>query len=355
MSATNPLGQGGAPPGPSSSSGSPTSGSGASSSRILSPAAAAALAAAEARARPPPRTSSQADAHSLALDVDGAFAPSRVDLQPFYRLLDSKLLPNVSKPQAVTTLSTLHTLLQNILAPPNPSQAAKYRQLRFSNKLIAREVVLPANGAAKEYLVLCGFRKAVRDFEEHLEWHRGEGGTQLFKLRCGKKVLETRMAQAKEAEEREKRYRESEKGAEAARKERALLGFEEDRLDRAARDERERLVREARAAEPQTAPAPYSTGPSSFARQAGRTTARMGRGFSRAGAAAFGDEEEAEEDDDEHEDGTGEDDGAVDDDAPPSYGELHGRVLGTGLPPGGEAAPPAGVSMVNAQDLDEAE
>lgn len=168
--------------------------------------------------------------------------------------------------------------------------------------------------------------------------------------------------------------------ARAARKERALLGFEEDRLDRAARDERgalvlsrlgfsvcstdtpsmtgatERLVREARAAEPQTAPAPYSTGPSSFARQSGRTTARMGRGFSRAGAAAFGDEEEAEEDDDdEHEDGMGEDDGAVDDDAPPSYGELHGRVLGTGLPPGGEAAPPAGVSMVNAQDLDEAE
>lgn len=126
-----------------------------------------------------------------------------------------QLLPNVSKPQAFSTISTLLTILTNILSPPNPSQAHKFRQLRLSNRLIAREIVEPASGAARDYLVLCGFRKSVREFEEHLEWGRGEGGQQLFKLRCGKKVLETRVVQAKEAEEREKRYRESEKSEEA--------------------------------------------------------------------------------------------------------------------------------------------
>ncbi|GAA6047628.1 hypothetical protein JCM3770_001596 [Rhodotorula araucariae] len=339
--------QPGPPPGASSA---PTHAS-AHPSRALSAAAAAALAAAEARAKPQAPVTSPADAHSLALDLEGAFNPTRLDLQPFYRLLDSQLLPNVSKPQAVSTLSTLHTIVSNVLAPPNPAQALKYRQLRLSNRLIAREVVAPANGAGKDYLVLCGFRRAVREFEEHLEWARGDSGTQLYKLRCGKKVLETRMAQAKEADEREKRYRESEKGAEAARKEKALLGFEEDRLTRAERDAREKLVREARAANLPAPMAPYPTGPSSFARQAGRTTVRLAHfAAERADGVDDDDEDEAE--------GEGTGDGArdsvedEDEDQPPSYGELHGRVLGTGLPPGGEAAP-AGVQMVNRQDLDE--
>lgn len=166
----------------------------------------------------------------------------------------------MSKPQAVSTLSTLHTLLSNILHPPNPSQSAKFRQLRTSNKLIQREIIEPAGGAPKDYLVLCGFRREVREFEEYYSWSGGQGGKQLFKLRCGKKVLETRIGQAKEADEREKRYRESEKEAEAgecclyalpvhvctlttaspwsARKQKALLGFEEDRLDRAEKDAR---------------------------------------------------------------------------------------------------------------------
>ncbi|BGP45882.1 hypothetical protein JCM10450v2_001717 [Rhodotorula kratochvilovae] len=346
MASSSAPSQLGAPPVASSASPTPSS---AQPSRTISAAAAAALAAAEARAKPTPPASSPADAHSLTLDLEGAFNPTRLDLQPFYRLLDSQLLPNVSKPQAVSTLSTLHTILSNVLAPPNPAQALKYRQLRLSNRLIAREVVLPANGAGKDYLVLCGFRRAVREFEEHLEWARGEGGTQLFKLRCGRKVLETRMAQAKEAEEREKRYRESEKGAEAARKEKALLGFEEDRLTRAERDAREKFVREARAANPPPPVAPYPTGPSGFARQAGRTTARLGQAnFSAERAGEEEEEDDEEEGADEDEDGEEDED----EDRPPSYGELHGRVLGTGLPPGGDAAP-AGVRMVNQQDLEE--
>ncbi|GAA5942757.1 hypothetical protein JCM3775_005041 [Rhodotorula graminis] len=341
----------GARDGPQASTASPASPS-TSSSRSLSAAAVAALAAAEARAKPPVPVSSPADAHSLALDLEGAFNPSRLDLQPFYRLIDSQLLPNVSKPQASSTISTLLTILNNILHPPNPAQAHKFRQLRLSNRLIARDIAEPASGAARDFLVACGFRRVVREFEEHLEWARGEGGQQLFKLRCGKKVLETRVVQAKEAEERERRYRESEKSEEAARKQRALLGFEDDRLDRAARDERERLVREARAAEPAPAPAPYSTGPSSFARQSQRPTARVGGSqvYRGSGAAGPGGSSDEEDDGGERE----EDEEDEDEDAPPSYGALHGRVLGTGQPPSGEMAP-AGVNMVNAQDLDQVE
>ena len=110
----------------------------------------------------------------------------------------------------------------------------------------------------------------------------------------------------------------------------------------------ERFVREVRAAEPAPAPAPYSTGPSSFARQSRRTTARVGGSQAYRGAGVGGSSDEEYE-------GEGEGDEDEDDvDAPPSYGELHGRVLGTGQPPSGESAP-ADVNMVNAQDLEQVE
>ncbi|GAA6006399.1 PUB domain-containing protein [Rhodotorula paludigena] len=331
-----------APPDPASGSSPPPP------ARVLSPAAAAALRAAEARAQPPPRVSTPAESHTAALDLSEAFNPSRADLLPFYKLLDSELLPKVSKPQAVSTLSTLHTLLSNILHPPNPSQSAKFRQLRTSNKLIQREVIEPAGGAPKHYLVLCGFRREVREFEEYYSWSGGQGGKQLFKLRCGKKVLETRIGQAKEADEREKRYRESEKEAEAARKQKALLGFEEDRLDRAEKDAREKHVRDARAGQPPPPVQPRSTGPSRWRGRGRGGAATGGAGLLQAQVGGHTEDEEDEEDEEDDEDFDPE---AGDEDAPPSYGELHGRVLGTGLPPGGEAAP-AGVNMVNEQDLE---
>ncbi|BGP53829.1 hypothetical protein JCM8202v2_001401 [Rhodotorula sphaerocarpa] len=285
-------------------SASTASDSGAAPPRTPSQIQEAALRAAEARARPPPAVTTSAEAHSSRLDADAAaFNPSRQDLLPFYRVLDSQLLPKVSKPQAVKTLETVLTLLSNILSPPNPAQALKYRQLRLSNALVAREVVSPANGAGRDFLVLCGFRREVREFEEMLVWTQSEGGKQLFKLRCGKKVVEDRIRTAREAEERETRYRESEKEAEAARKKKALLGFEDDRLDRAERDERERYARAARA---QRGPPPGL-------------------------------------------------EGEQEDDPPPAYGATFGRVLGTGEPPSGEQHVPSGVRMVSAQDLEEEE
>jgi hypothetical protein len=48
--------------------------------------------------------------------------------------------------------------------------------------------------------------------------------------------------------------------------------------------------------------------------------------------------------------GPGEDDNDDDPDAPPSYGALHGRVLGTGRP-----APPGDFPSISRQDLEESD
>lgn len=61
----------------------------------------------------------------------------------------------------------------------------------------------------------------MKEFEEALVWRGGEG--QVYRVRCGKQVVEGKLRAAKEAEEREKRYKESEKEAEAGASIVALL------------------------------------------------------------------------------------------------------------------------------------
>lgn len=119
----------------------------------------------------------------------------------------------MTKTQAVETLSTLSTILTNLLSPPQPSQSQKYRHLRLSNKLLERTILSPAHGSARDFLVLCGWKREVREFEEQMVWRGGEG--QVYRARCGKLVVEGKLRQAREADERERRYKESEKEAEA--------------------------------------------------------------------------------------------------------------------------------------------
>lgn len=87
-----------------------------------------------------------------------------------------------------------------------------------------------------------------------------------------------------------------------------------------------------------------------------------------SGAAAAEDEADYVPSDGDEEGEDGEEDEPMDgepegtDDPPPSYGELHGRVLGTGMPPpplaGGalelpEGAEGRGIRAVNRQDEEE--
>ncbi|GAA6024966.1 hypothetical protein JCM11491_001321, partial [Sporobolomyces phaffii] len=242
------------------------------------------------------------------------------------------LLPNCSKSQAVETLSALQTLVSNILAPPNPAAASKYRQIRLSNGLIQRTIVNVANGAPHDYLVACAFRRQTIEFTPYLIFPPAPTAKELHRLRTGAHVLETTLKRAREAEEREARYRESEKDAEKARKEKALLEFEEDRRLRSERDERERFVREAQAAQPPALAAPRPTSPVARPRANPRTVLRQ----SRSRGIVMGEVRD--------EDGT----------PPPAYGELHGRVLGTGLPPDAVDVG-TGVQMVNQQDLEDSD
>lgn len=289
-----------------------------------------ALLAAEQRAKQLPKVSTPDQAHSNSTTAE-PFNPSRQDILTFSRLMDSQLLPNCSKTQAVETLSTLSTLLSNILSPPNPSASSKYRQIRLTNPLIDRTIVKVSNQAPLDYLVACSFRKQTIEFTPYLIFPPSPTSKELHKLKTGFHVLQTTLKRAQEAKEREQRYRESEVEAEKNRKEKTLLEFEEDRRLRQERDEREKFVREARANQP-VPPPPVLPRQTSPAPRPARTVLRQ----SRSRGIVMGEEDEQ---------GT----------PPPAYGTLHGRVLGTGLPPDAVDLQGRDVNMVNSQDLEDSD
>ncbi|GAA5951764.1 hypothetical protein JCM3765_003111 [Sporobolomyces pararoseus] len=295
-----------------------------------------ALLAAEQRAKELPRisTADQAHSHSTSTSsVEQPFNPSRQDILTFSRLMDSQLLPNCSKTQAVETLSTLSTILSNILSPPNPSAASKYRQIRLTNPLIQRTIVQVSNQAPQDYLIACSFRRQTIEFTPYLIFPPSPTSKELHKLKTGNHVLENTLKRAKEAQEREQRYRESEELAEKNRKEKTLLEFEEDRRLRQERDERERLVREFRQNQPVPPVVPRQTSPPP---PPPRTVLRQ----SRSRGIVMGEEQQQQE-----EERT----------PPPPYGTLHGRVLGTGLPPDAVNLQGRNVNMVNQQDLEDSD
>lgn len=134
-----------------------------------------------------------------------------------------------------------HLRHRNILAPPNPLQAAKYRQVRLANSGIKRNIVdIPG---AFDYLIAAGFRQVNADFEAMLTFSPAPSPTLLHKLRCANFVLKEVNKRAIEAAEREKRFRESEVDAEKARVGKVMLGFEEDRRLKREKDARGALSR----------------------------------------------------------------------------------------------------------------
>ncbi|KAM0792102.1 hypothetical protein ACM66B_004806 [Microbotryomycetes sp. NB124-2] len=236
----------------------------AASSASLTPAEAARLAAERRLAQPNPNAhTTSATSHSKDFD-EQSFDPSRQDQLPFFRLLDSSILPNCSKPQAVKTLEMLATVKayastllmvanlnevslfhSNILNPPNPAASGKYRQLRMTNSQVKTNIV-DVKGAV-DYLIQAGFRKTTDDFVPYLTFPSSPSASTLHSLRVANHVLKIVLTRAREAADRQERYRASEQEVEKNRKEKALLGFEEDRRLRKEKDDRDRIVREAKA------------------------------------------------------------------------------------------------------------
>lgn len=86
--------------------------------------------------------------------------------------------------------------------------------------------------------VAAGFRQSVVSFEGYLTFASSPTPAQLHKLKTANLVLGLKLSTVREADEREKRMRQSEAQAEQSRKEKAMLGFEEDRRLKREKDER---------------------------------------------------------------------------------------------------------------------
>lgn len=86
--------------------------------------------------------------------------------------------------------------------------------------------------------VAAGFRQSVVSFEGYLTFASSPTPAQLHKLKTAHLVLTIELGRVREADEREKRMRQSESQAEAQRKEKAMLGFEEDRRLKREKDDR---------------------------------------------------------------------------------------------------------------------
>ncbi|SCV69021.1 BQ2448_2041 [Microbotryum intermedium] len=246
------------------------------------------------------------------------FQAGAKDKLPFHRLLDAQLLPRCTKTQAVQTLQLMQIILGNLLEPPNPAQAMKYRQLRMSNAQIQRHLVNVSSSSAIDFLLLCSFRIQTIEFTEYLIFPPSPSAKQLHQLKLGAHVVAVVLAKAKEAEEREGRYRQSEKDVQEERKRKALLQFDEDRRLKMEKDERERIVRIEKARQASEAEAKaelerqrlQADDASELPVFTGSTSAARSMTIDR-------------NDDDDDEDAG---------DRPPSYGSVTGRVLGTGEP-----------------------
>jgi hypothetical protein len=195
-----------------------------------------ARAAAEARAqRPPPSSgppvSTSEQAHSPLLQPQD-FNPSRADVLPFHRLLDSEVsLTSSSRPTLKRELTLSPPLSCSRSAPsrkrsrlsirsppssptsPNPLTASKFRQIRLSNALIRSTIVEVAG--AQDYLIASGFRSQNVEFTPYLVFSPSPTPAQLHKLRVAHHVIGLKLGSAREVEEREKRHRDAEKEAEA--------------------------------------------------------------------------------------------------------------------------------------------
>ncbi|KAJ3058326.1 hypothetical protein HK102_010566 [Quaeritorhiza haematococci] len=119
----------------------------------------------------------------------------------FRRLVDSRILRDNLPAQSLSTLTTLHKILSNILSHPSEP---KYRKLRGRNKLVHDSILSVLGG--EEALIAVGFLKRVEQFEEYFVLV-GEGGQGLEKVKVARDILEEYLGKAVEKAEREERQK----------------------------------------------------------------------------------------------------------------------------------------------------
>ncbi|KAH8919619.1 hypothetical protein BT69DRAFT_1352979 [Atractiella rhizophila] len=158
----------------------------------------------------------------------------------FYRLIDAEIRDKNEKNRALSSLETINKLIGNILDHP---QEEKYRRFKVTNNLIKTNIVdVPG---AYSYMVHAGFRKEVKEFVEYLAFPQTPTTNQLSTLRLAHDCLQVKLSILRASAERAEKSKQSEKEIEEARKQQALLAFQEDRRLKEEKDEREKVIREA--------------------------------------------------------------------------------------------------------------
>ncbi|KAH9844315.1 uncharacterized protein C8Q71DRAFT_39836 [Rhodofomes roseus] len=176
---------------------------------------------------------------NAALRAQREFEETRDKRQEFRRLVDPGILRPNPRELALESLITLKMLAENIVAHPGED---KYKKFKPTNTKIKRVLVDPKG--TLEYAVAMGFRPEVVDFQPFYVFNDRHKQDLEIGLAIIHEVLERELVK----QERDERTKRQAKEAEEAAKEKLKRQFLDDRKSTALRGERERELREARAA-----------------------------------------------------------------------------------------------------------
>ncbi|KLO15695.1 hypothetical protein SCHPADRAFT_995694 [Schizopora paradoxa] len=192
-----------------------------------------------------------AEARSALLQAENAkksakqLAAEHEVKQAFRRLIDPGIMRPNSRETALEALKTLHLLSENVLREPrNP----KYASFKPTNSMIKRKLV-DVKGAI-EYAVALGFHSVTQNFQPTYAFNPRHLGD----MRVGNEILKERLDLEEEKNRRAMEHKETEKERKEAVARSVQLAYADDRKTKAELDEREVLLRQARAANPQAAP-----------------------------------------------------------------------------------------------------
>ncbi|KAL0564255.1 hypothetical protein V5O48_017798 [Marasmius crinis-equi] len=181
--------------------------------------------------------------------------------QHFRRLVDPGIMRPNAAPQALESLRTIQKLCQNIVTDPDNE---KYHRIKTTNPKITKDIVSPKGTV--ELLRELGFHPQVEDFQPYYHFNPAR----MKDLQIGYKIIGEALEVHNEKEERIASARKLEKEARAQAAEKVTplvtvdtcahtvyfprymiqvkLAFMDDRRAKSELDEREKVLREARAA-----------------------------------------------------------------------------------------------------------
>ncbi|KAL0949526.1 hypothetical protein HGRIS_009577 [Hohenbuehelia grisea] len=159
--------------------------------------------------------------------------------QAFRRLIDPGIVRPNSKEVAMSSLKTLSTIAENLLREPdNP----KYQQFKPTNAVIKQKLVDPKG--ALEYAIALGFRAEVKNFQPYYVFNPRRKDDLLI----GAAILKDAIELETSKHDRAVKSKQEEKAAIEAAALKVKLAFMDDRKTKRVNDEREKQLREARAA-----------------------------------------------------------------------------------------------------------